>query len=97
MNGNRCKISFMKMSTMNISLPKPMAEFVRQNVERNYGNVSEYFRDLVRQRVKREIEADVKFLEDSIKGAPPGPSEAEIERIVKLQKRVRKERHAHRA
>jgi Arc/MetJ-type ribon-helix-helix transcriptional regulator len=87
----------MKMDTMNISLPKPMSEFVRQNVERNYGNASEYFRELVREKMRKEIEADVKFLEESIKGAPPGPTEAEIEEIVALQKKVRKELHARRA
>ena len=87
----------MKMDTMNISLPKPMAEFVRQNVERDYGNSSEYFRDLVREKMRKEIEADVRFLEVSIKGAPPGPTEEEIEKIVALQKKVRKELHARRA
>ncbi len=78
---------------MNISLPKPMAEFVRQNVERDYGNASEYIRALVREKMKREIEADLKFLE-STGDAPPGPSEDQIEKILALQKKLRKERHA---
>jgi Arc/MetJ-type ribon-helix-helix transcriptional regulator len=90
-------VSFMKMDTMNISLPASMSEYVRQNVERDYGNVSEFFRDLVREKMRRQIEADVKFLEASIKGAPPGPSEAEIGRIVALQKKLRKERNARRS
>ncbi len=87
----------MKMDTMNISLPKSMSEFVRQTIERDYGNASEYFRDLVREKMRKEIEADVKFLEDSIQGAPPGPTEEEIEKIIALQKKVRKELHARRA
>ena len=87
----------MKMETMNISLPKAMSEFVRLNVDRNYGNASEYFRDLVRERMQREIEADLKFLEATSQGAPVGPTEAEIETIVALQKRLRQERHARRA
>ena len=87
----------MKMDTMNISLPKPMAEFVRQNVARDYGNASEYFRSLVREKMRQEIEADVKFLGNSIKGMPPGPSEEEIEQVLKLQKQVRKELNARRA
>jgi Arc/MetJ-type ribon-helix-helix transcriptional regulator len=90
-------VAAMKMDTMNISLPKPMSEFVRQTIERDYGNASEYFRDLVREKMRKEIEADVKFLEDSIKGAPPGPTEEEIEEIIALQKKVRKELHARRA
>lgn len=81
---------------MNISLPRPMAEFVREHVKRHYGNTSEYFRDLVRQRMQKEIEADLKFLEAAGKGAPPGPSEAEIEEIIKIQKQVRKELNARR-
>lgn len=75
---------------MNISLPKAMSEFVRLNVERNYGNVSEYFRDLVRERMQREIEADLKFLESTSEGAPIGPTEAEIEGVLALQKKLRK-------
>ena len=81
---------------MNISLPKPMAEFVRRNVEQDYGNVSEYFRDLVREKMREKIAADVKFLEASMKGAAPGPNEAELERVLALQKKVRKERNARR-
>jgi Arc/MetJ-type ribon-helix-helix transcriptional regulator len=87
----------MKMDTMNISLPKPMSEFVRQNVERDYGNASEYFRDLVREKMVREIEADLKFLEATGKGAQPEPSEGRIERVVALQKKLRKERNARRS
>ena len=55
----------MKMDTMTISLPKPMAEFVRQKVGLDYGNASEYFRELVRQRMKKEIEADRRFLRET--------------------------------
>lgn len=87
----------MKMDTMNISLPRRMSESVRQNVERDYGNASEYFRDLVREKMEREIEADVELLENSIKGAPPEPTEAEIAEIIALQKKVRKKLNARRA
>jgi Arc/MetJ-type ribon-helix-helix transcriptional regulator len=85
------------METMNISLPKAMSEFVRLSIERNYGNASEYFRDLVRERMQRDIEADLKFLESTSEGAPVGPSEAEIEKIVALQKKLRKQRNARRS
>jgi Arc/MetJ-type ribon-helix-helix transcriptional regulator len=83
----------MKMDTMNISLPKAMAEFVRQNVERDYGNVSEYFRELVRQRMKREIEADLRLLRES-GPARPGPSEKELETIERIKRQVRRGLHA---
>lgn len=84
------------MDSMNISLPPGMAEFVRRQVEQNYGNVSEYFRDLVREKIQREIDSDLAMLESTSKGAEPGPSEADIEDILRIQKRIRKARHARR-
>jgi Arc/MetJ-type ribon-helix-helix transcriptional regulator len=81
----------MKMNTVNISLPAAMNEFVRENVERDYGNVSEFFRDLLRERMRREIEADLAFLNSTTEGAPAGPSEEEIRRILAVQKKVRKD------
>ena len=81
---------------MNISLPGPMAEFVRATVERDYGNASEFFRDLVREKIRKEVEADVRFLEAATQGAPAGPEDADIDEILRMQKRVRKEIRARR-
>ncbi len=53
------------MATLNISLPGPMEAFVRAQCERDYGNVSEYFRTLVREKMKHEIEADLRFLKST--------------------------------
>ena len=86
----------MKMATMNISLPGPMAEFVRATVERDYGNASEFFRDLVREKIRQEVEADVRLLAAATDGAPAGPTEADIAEILTIQKQVRKEIHARR-
>ena len=86
----------MKMATMNISLPGPMAEFVRATVERDYGNASEFFRDLVREKIRQEVEADVRLLAAAADGAPAGPSEADIGEILTIQKQVRKEIRARR-
>jgi Arc/MetJ-type ribon-helix-helix transcriptional regulator len=85
----------MKMDTMNISLPKPMAEFVRQKVGRDYGNASEYFRELVRQRMKKEIEADRRFLRET-DPARPGPTEKDLETIERIKREVRKDLRARR-
>jgi Arc/MetJ-type ribon-helix-helix transcriptional regulator len=85
----------MKMDTMNISLPKPMAEFVRQKVGRDYGNASEYFRELVRQRMKKEIEADRRFLRET-GPARPGPTEKDLETIERIKREVRKDLRARR-
>jgi Arc/MetJ-type ribon-helix-helix transcriptional regulator len=40
------------MVTLHISLPAPMAAFMRAQCERDYGNLSEYFRNLVREKIK---------------------------------------------
>jgi Arc/MetJ-type ribon-helix-helix transcriptional regulator len=84
----------MKMDSMNISLPGEMAEFVRREVQHNYGNISEFFRDLVREKIKREIDADLALLEATIHGGEAGPTEVEIEQVVALQKKLRKARNA---
>ena len=84
----------MKMSTINISLPRAMGEFVRENVERDYGNVSEFFRDLLRERIRRDIDTDLAFLKDAAEGAPAGPLEPDIKEILRIQRRVRKDLRA---
>ena len=84
----------MKMNTVNISLPAAMGEFVRENVERDYGNVSEFFRDLLRERIRREVEADLAFLNDATENAPAGPTDSDVEEILSIQRRVRKKLHA---
>jgi antitoxin ParD1/3/4 len=81
----------MKMATLNISLPGPMEAFVRAQCERDYGNVSEYFRTLVREKMKQEIGEDLRFLESTQSGAGPGPSADDVQEVLALQKQVRKE------
>ena len=81
----------MKMATLNISMPAPMAAFVRVQCERDCGNVSEYFRTLVREKMKQEIEADLRFLESTRAGATPGPSAQDVAEVLALQKQVRKD------
>jgi hypothetical protein len=83
--------SSMKMATLNISLPPAMAAFVRTQSERDCGNVSEYFRSLVREKMREEIEADLHFLESNRAGALAGPSTEDIAQVLALQKRVRKD------
>lgn len=83
----------MKSNTMNISLPAPMSEYVRQNVERDYGNVSEYFRDLVREKMKKGIEADLKFLRTT-GPAQPGPTAQDLQLIERIKRQVRKDLRA---
>ena len=81
---------------MNISLPGPMAEYIRAIVERDYGNASEFFRDLVREKIRKEVEVDVRFLETATRGAPVGPDDTDLAAIFRIQKQVRKEIRARR-
>ena len=79
------------METMNISLPENMAAYVRRTVERDYGNASKFFREMVRQRMQREIGADLQFLADN-RPEESGPSEEQVVQILATQRQVRKER-----
>ena len=76
----------MKMTTVNISLTLEQSEYVRRTVERDFGNASEFFRELIRERMRREIEADLAFLNSTAKGAPAGPSDQEIEQEATMQR-----------
>ena len=47
----------MATSTMNISLPQTMKEFVEEQIaDGTYGTASEYFRELVREDQKRKAQ-----------------------------------------
>ena len=81
----------MKMNTMNVSLTPEQSEYVRRSVDRDFGNASEFFRELIREKMRREIDADLKLLASTAKGAPAGPSEQEIEDVLAVQRQVRKE------
>ena len=81
----------MKMDTMNISLTPDQSEYVRRNVARDFGNTSEFFRNLIRERMQVEVESDLKFLDSTVPGAPAGPGEQDIQEILQTQRAVRKE------
>ena len=81
--------------TINISLNPDLAEFARADSEaRAFDSMSEYMRDLIRNRRQEQIEADVAFLEKAIQGAPPGdPSDEETAEIYAGIKARRKKKH----
>jgi Arc/MetJ-type ribon-helix-helix transcriptional regulator len=84
----------MKAVTINISLNPELAEFARADSEAHaFGSMSEYMRDLIRNRRLAQIKQDVAHLEKAIAGAPAGdPSAEEMAAIVKTQHRLRAER-----
>ena len=80
--------------TINISLNPELADFARSDSEAHaFDSMSEYMRDLIRNRRQDQIKADVAFLEKAIAGAPIGdPSDEEMAGVVKAQHRLRAER-----
>ena len=70
----------MKAVTINISLNPELAEFARSDSAAHaFDSMSEYMRDLIRQRRQEQIAEDVAFLETAIAGAPAGdPSDVEM-------------------
>ncbi len=84
----------MKAVTINISLNPELAEFARSDSEAHaFDSMSEYMRDLIRNRRQEQIKQDVAYLEKAIEGAPVGdPSDKEMAEIVKAQHRIRAER-----
>ncbi len=84
----------MKAVTINISLNPELADFARSDSAAHaFDSMSEYMRDLIRNRRQEQIKQDAAFLEKAIAGAPPGdPSDEEMAAIVKAQHRLRAER-----
>ena len=79
----------MKMVTVNISLPPEMEAYARLEAARDCGNLSVFFREMVRERMRKQIESDLTVLASAIDCAPSGPSEAEVGRILAAQRRAR--------
>ncbi len=86
----------MKAVTINISLNPELAEFARADSQaRAFDSMSEYMRDLIRNRRQQQIEADVAYLEKTIEGAPLGdPSDEEMAEIyagIKARRKKKRE------
>jgi antitoxin ParD1/3/4 len=63
------------MSTMNISLPDSLKDFVEEQVaEKGYGTSSEYVRELIRRDQNRQQLRSL--LLDGAQSAPAGPADA---------------------
>src|SRR5260221_14350677 len=82
----------MKVVTQSISLSQELISFAKQEAEaQGFSSLSEYFRELLRQRRQARIDEDVAFLEKSMAQAPE-LREEDVRQIVAEQKRGRKER-----
>lgn len=63
------------MATMNISLPEELKQFIDTQVsEHGYGSSSEYLRELIRERQRREAEETLRALiAEGLASGPPQP------------------------
>ncbi len=82
----------MKAVTINISLNRELADFARADSEAGaFDSMSEYMRELIRERREARIAADVAMLEKAIAGAPAGdPGDAELREIYAVAKKGRR-------
>lgn len=77
------------MATMNVSLPDPLKQFVDEEVrEGGFASISDYIRDLIRQRQREKAAA---FLRQLIaEGMASGPSEpVTAETFEQMRKELR--------
>ena len=63
-----------KITSMNISLPSTLREFVEERVSTGYGSASEYIRELLRDDQKRAAQAKLEEL--LLEGINSGTPEA---------------------
>lgn len=81
----------MATTTMNISLPDTMREYVEERTAKDgYGTVSEYFRDLIRADQKRKAEEKLEAL--LLEGIRSGEATPLTKQDIEEAKRVVKER-----
>ncbi|MDX2504098.1 MAG: type II toxin-antitoxin system ParD family antitoxin [Gammaproteobacteria bacterium] len=71
------------MATMNVSLPNPMKDWVESQVKTGqYGNASDYVRDLIRR--DQQDREQIKILQQAIsKGIESGISDRSMLEILK--------------
>ena len=80
----------MKTITRNISLPAELDQFAQAEVLTGaYSSLSEYFRQVLRQRRQAQIEADVKFLGKAIRTA--SENEEPVEELVAMTRKARQQ------
>ncbi len=82
----------MKAVTINISLNPDLADFARADSEAGaFDSMSEYMRELIRQRRQVRIAEDLAMLEKAIVGAPSGdPSDSALRQVYRVAKKDRR-------
>lgn len=83
------------MTTVTISLPESLKEFIdRQMATKGYGNVSEYFRSLLREAQQEEQDARLEaLLAEGLGGGADIPLTREFWKELKADAREIAEKH----
>jgi antitoxin ParD1/3/4 len=84
------------MTTVTISLPESLKQFVDAQVARKgYGNVSEYFRSLLREAQQKEADARLEaLLLEGLASGDPIPIDDEYWKNLKAKTEAIAEKHA---
>ena len=84
------------MTTVTISLPESLKQFVDAQVaSKGYGNVSEYFRSLLRDAQEREAEARLEaLLLEGLASGDPIPVDEEYWKSLKVKTEKIAEKYA---
>ena len=87
------------MTTMNISLPEALKEFVDRQVARaRYGSVSDYVRDLIRQDQVRQAERHLAdLIREGLESGPSRPVDARYWAVKRAKLRASALRRSSRA
>jgi antitoxin ParD1/3/4 len=83
----------MATSTLNISLPETMRQFVEQKISsEGYGTISEYIRELIREDQRKERHRFDSLIRDAFDSGEPSPlMKTDIDAARKLVKeRIRR-------
>jgi antitoxin ParD1/3/4 len=83
------------MTTVTISLPESLKEFIdRQLATKGYGNVSEYFRSLLREAQQEEEDARLEaLLLEGLAGGADIPLTREFWKELKTEARQIRDKH----
>ncbi len=83
----------MKRLRVKLSLNPDLADFARADSEAGaFDSMSEYMRELIRQRLQVRITEDLTMLEKAIAGAPAGdPSDSALGQVYRVAKKVKNE------
>ena len=81
---------FMSMTSMNVSLPEELKEYVEAQTKRGYSTPSEYVRELIREDQKRRAKTKLDaLLLEGLNSGDPAPMDAKFWAELKQERLIR--------